>query len=86
MNSSLQCIMHAVPLMNTFLSGAYEADLNTANPLGLKGQLAQALASLMGNVWKVRSVACAAWRAHAGGERGVSLLHAAPCATAARRP
>eukprot|EP00882_Tetradesmus_deserticola_P008738 GHRQ01009215.1.p1 GENE.GHRQ01009215.1~~GHRQ01009215.1.p1 ORF type:complete len:470 (+),score=231.36 GHRQ01009215.1:579-1988(+) len=52
MNSSLQCLMHSVPIMSVFLSGAYEGDLNTANPLGMKGQLATAFGSLISNVWR----------------------------------
>jgi len=53
MNSSLQCLMHTVPVMRVFLTGQYEADINTVNPLGLKGQLATALGNLISNVWKV---------------------------------
>lgn len=53
MNSSLQCLMHSVPILSVFLSGTYEADLNTSNPLGMKGQLATAFGSLMGKVWRV---------------------------------
>jgi ubiquitin C-terminal hydrolase len=53
MNSSLQCLMHAVPILRLFLSGAYEGDINTTNPLGLKGQLALALGNLMNSVWRV---------------------------------
>ncbi|KAF8072770.1 UBP11 [Scenedesmus sp. PABB004] len=52
MNSSLQCLMHSVPLMRVFLSGTYEADLNTANPLGMAGQLATAFGGLMANLWR----------------------------------
>ncbi len=54
MNSSLQCLMHSVPLLSVFLSGTYEADLNEANPLGMQGQLASAFGSLIANVWRVR--------------------------------
>eukprot|EP00878_Enallax_costatus_P011714 GHUV01012229.1.p1 GENE.GHUV01012229.1~~GHUV01012229.1.p1 ORF type:complete len:397 (+),score=120.37 GHUV01012229.1:268-1458(+) len=53
MNSSLQCLMHTVPIMSVFLSGQYEHDLNKTNPLGMKGQLAIAFGSLMNMVWKV---------------------------------
>ncbi len=53
MNSSLQCLMHAVPIMRVFFSCAYESDINTTNPLGMKGELATAFGSLMGNIWKV---------------------------------
>lgn len=59
MNSSLQCLMHSVPIMRVFLTGEYEGDINTVNPLGLKGQLAMALGNLMNSVWRVSK------RAHA---------------------
>ncbi len=52
MNSSLQCLLHTMPLMRTFLSGRYKDDLNRTNPLGKKGELAEAFASLMGSIWK----------------------------------
>jgi ubiquitin C-terminal hydrolase len=41
MNSSLQCLAHTLPLMQTFLSGAYRQDLNKDNPVSLehRGQL-----------------------------------------------
>lgn len=54
MNSSLQCLMHAVPLLKVFLTGAYLADINTVNPLGMKGQLASAFGALVSSLWKVR--------------------------------
>ena len=53
MNSSLQCLLHTVPLMRCFLSGRYKDDLNRTNPLGQKGELAEAFAALMGSIWKV---------------------------------
>ncbi|GIL69539.1 hypothetical protein Vretifemale_467 [Volvox reticuliferus] len=52
MNSSLQCLVHAVPLMRAFLGGAYLQDLNRTNPLGMKGELAEAFGSLMEQLWR----------------------------------
>ncbi|GLI62655.1 hypothetical protein VaNZ11_005328 [Volvox africanus] len=52
MNSSLQCLTHAVPLMRAFLGGAYLQDLNRTNPLGMKGELAEAFGSLMEQLWR----------------------------------
>jgi ubiquitin carboxyl-terminal hydrolase 4/11/15 len=52
MNSSLQCLVHSMPLMHTFLTGAYRADLNRDNPLGLGGKLAAAFGGLMGKIWQ----------------------------------
>ena len=53
MNSSLQCLSHAAPLVRTFLSGAFRQDLNRENPLGNKGELAEAFGSLLKLLWQV---------------------------------
>ncbi len=53
MNSSLQCLAHAAPLMRVFLGGAYKAEINPDNPLGRGGELAEAFGSLMQKLWKV---------------------------------
>jgi ubiquitin carboxyl-terminal hydrolase 4/11/15 len=37
-----------------FLSGAYKEDINTVNPLGMKGMLATAFGGLMDKAWQVR--------------------------------
>ena len=34
MNSSLQCLAHSLPLMQTFLTGDYKQSLNKDNPVG----------------------------------------------------
>ncbi|KAG2482980.1 hypothetical protein HYH03_018107 [Edaphochlamys debaryana] len=52
MNSSLQCLAHTVPLMRAFLGGAYVQDLNRTNPLGMRGELAEAFGSLMSQLWR----------------------------------
>lgn len=41
MNSALQCLLRVTPLVDYFLTGRYEADLNEQNPLGTGGQLAR---------------------------------------------
>lgn len=53
MNSSLQCLSHTVPLLRVFLSGRYREDLNRDNPLGLRGELAEAFGALLQKQWKV---------------------------------
>ncbi len=53
MNSSLQCLSHAAPLVRMFLPGAYKEDLNRDNPLGNKGELAEAFGSLLKLLWQV---------------------------------
>ncbi len=54
MNSSLQCLAHASPLVSVFLSDAYLADVNRVNPLGNKGEVAEGFGSLMHLLWQVR--------------------------------
>ena len=60
MNSSLQCLAHAAPLMRVFLGGAYKAEINPDNPLGRGGELAEAFGSLMQKLWQVRRLDLAA--------------------------
>lgn len=81
MNSSLQCLMHSIPLLSVFLSGRYEADINTSNPLGMKGQLATAFGGLVSNVWRVSHppqrcsrhymISSSSSYCHAGGARNI---------------
>ena len=54
LNSSLQCLSHSAPLSHVFLSGAYAADLNRDNPLGNRGELAEAFGALMAKLWQAR--------------------------------
>lgn len=56
MNSSLQCLAHAVPLVRTFLSDAYKADINRDNPLGNQGKLAEAFGEVMKKLWQVNAI------------------------------
>ena len=51
MNSALQCLSHATPLTRHFLSNRFKQDLNTANPLGTKGKLANAYEKVMKDIW-----------------------------------
>ena len=70
MNSSLQCLAHAPPLVRVFLSGQFRGDLNPDNPLGNRGELAQAFGALLQALWKVRRAAQraqACWHAPACG-------------------
>ena len=54
MNSSLQCLSHAAPLARMFLSGAYRQDINKDNPLGNRGELAEAFGMLLKLLWQAR--------------------------------
>ncbi|THH21501.1 hypothetical protein EW146_g63 [Bondarzewia mesenterica] len=41
MNSALQCLAHTKELIDYFLSGVYKEELNTDNPLGMNGEIAE---------------------------------------------
>eukprot|EP00929_Paragymnodinium_shiwhaense_P107024 TRINITY_DN72990_c0_g1_i1.p1 TRINITY_DN72990_c0_g1~~TRINITY_DN72990_c0_g1_i1.p1 ORF type:complete len:602 (-),score=107.94 TRINITY_DN72990_c0_g1_i1:168-1973(-) len=51
MNAGLQCLAHLEPLKAFFLTGEYEDEINQANPLGSKGELAHAFADLLRLLW-----------------------------------
>ncbi|GKY93302.1 hypothetical protein MPSEU_000297700 [Mayamaea pseudoterrestris] len=51
MNSIIQCLNHIEPLTQYFLNDRYVDDLNTRNPLGSGGNVAQAYASLLKRIW-----------------------------------
>jgi ubiquitin carboxyl-terminal hydrolase 4/11/15 len=51
MNSALQCLSHATPLTRHFLSNKFKADVNTSNPLGTRGKLANAYDDVMKDLW-----------------------------------
>ncbi|KAJ3328167.1 CSN-associated deubiquitinating enzyme Ubp12 [Blyttiomyces sp. JEL0837] len=53
MNSALQCLSNTAPLTTFFLSDAWRAQLNTDNPLGMHGEVAEAYAHLVGQIWNV---------------------------------
>ena len=52
LNSTIQCLSHTPILRDYFTSKAYLRDINTTNPLGHEGRLAQAFALLVHNLWK----------------------------------
>ena len=53
MNSSIQSLAHTVPLMRKFLRHNFAPDVNTDNPLGMNGKLAEAFGGLMDKLWQV---------------------------------
>ena len=53
MNSSIQCLAHTVPLLRQLLHGRYKSQVNKENPLGMKGELADAFGSLLDAMWQV---------------------------------
>uniref|UniRef100_A0A8D3D1F8 Ubiquitin carboxyl-terminal hydrolase n=1 Tax=Scophthalmus maximus TaxID=52904 RepID=A0A8D3D1F8_SCOMX len=55
MNSALQCLSNASPLTEYFLEDQYEAEINRENPLGMRGEIAEAYADLVKQMWLSRS-------------------------------
>ncbi|KAA6378138.1 MAG: hypothetical protein EZS28_026335 [Streblomastix strix] len=51
MNSALQCLLHTPLLASFFLSGKYKQEIVKENKLGTQGQIAEAFAFLMKQIW-----------------------------------
>ncbi|CAI5795869.1 ubiquitin carboxyl-terminal hydrolase 11 [Podarcis lilfordi] len=51
MNSALQCLSNVPPLTEYFLNNRYLDELNFNNPLGMKGEIAEAYADLIKQQW-----------------------------------
>lgn len=51
MNSILQCMSGTIPLSRYFMDGSYRSHINKDNPLGSRGVLAEAFASVVKNLW-----------------------------------
>lgn len=51
----LQCLSNASPLTDYFLNDLYEAEINRENPLGMRGEIAEAYADLVKQMWLSRS-------------------------------
>ncbi|XP_048344665.1 ubiquitin carboxyl-terminal hydrolase 4 isoform X1 [Sphaerodactylus townsendi] len=54
MNSALQCLSNTPPLTDYFLEDKYEAEINQDNPLGMRGEIAEAYAELIKQMWSGR--------------------------------
>ncbi|KAK2534350.1 Usp4 [Columba guinea] len=54
MNSALQCLSNTPPLTEYFLEDKYEAEINQNNPLGMRGEIAEAYAELIKQIWSGR--------------------------------
>ncbi|XP_035750711.1 ubiquitin carboxyl-terminal hydrolase 4 [Egretta garzetta] len=54
MNSALQCLSNTPPLTDYFLEDKYEAEINQSNPLGMRGEIAEAYAELIKQMWSGR--------------------------------
>lgn len=51
MNSVLQCMSNCPPITNYFLEDKHLSELNTTNPLGMKGFVAKAFGELIKTMW-----------------------------------
>ncbi|KAI8372393.1 hypothetical protein BD560DRAFT_394819 [Blakeslea trispora] len=51
MNSALQCLSNTEQLTKWFLADNYKQDLNRDNPLGMRGQVAEAFGELVHKLW-----------------------------------
>ncbi|KAM6925400.1 ubiquitin carboxyl-terminal hydrolase 11 [Xenentodon cancila] len=54
MNSALQCLSNTPPLTEYFLQNSYLEELNFTNPLGMKGEIAEAYADVIKQMWSGR--------------------------------
>ncbi|KAK5600552.1 hypothetical protein CRENBAI_014782 [Crenichthys baileyi] len=54
MNSALQCLSNTPPLTEYFLQSSYLEELNFTNPLGMKGEIAEAYADVVKQMWSGR--------------------------------
>ncbi|KAK2898262.1 hypothetical protein Q8A67_009680 [Cirrhinus molitorella] len=54
MNSALQCLSNTPPLTEYFLMNSYLEELNFSNPLGMKGEIAEAYADVIKQMWSGR--------------------------------
>lgn len=52
MNAGLQCLCHIEPFSGYFLTGKYKQEINRRNPRGTQGELANAFATLMQQLWQ----------------------------------
>ncbi|KAH8093309.1 cysteine proteinase [Cristinia sonorae] len=51
MNSAIQCLAHTKELMEYFLTGVFEEELNPDNPLGMHGDIAKTFGALSRRIW-----------------------------------
>ena len=51
MNSAIQCMSNVPVLTDYFSSGKYKKEINLVNPLGRKGEIAEAYADLINEMW-----------------------------------
>ncbi|KAH9832545.1 uncharacterized protein C8Q71DRAFT_258180 [Rhodofomes roseus] len=55
MNSTIQCLSATVPFARFFTDGRWKSAVNMMNPMGTKGNLAQAFANILRDMWQGES-------------------------------
>jgi hypothetical protein len=55
MNAALQCMSNVPPLTSYFMSGYHMKELNRANPLGMRGEIAKEYGDLVHTIWSGRN-------------------------------
>ena len=55
MNSALQCLSNTLPLTNYFLESKYKRHINSTNPLGMEGEIAENYGKLVKKIWLEQS-------------------------------
>lgn len=55
MDSALQCLSNTARLTCFFLGSDWRNDINRTNPLGMRGELAEAYAALVKELWQGNS-------------------------------
>ncbi|KAF9284528.1 ubiquitin-specific protease doa4 [Mortierella alpina] len=56
MNSVIQCLIATPPLSRFFLDGSFKRHINSRNPLGTQGKLAEAFSDLIRSMWSGQSL------------------------------
>lgn len=51
MSSIIQCLSNTIEVRDYFLGGKYNRDLNTVNPLGSQGKLAECFSAVINKLW-----------------------------------
>lgn len=54
-NHVSQCLSNASALTDYFVNDQYEVEINRENPLGMRGEIAEAYADLVKQMWLSRS-------------------------------
>ena len=79
MSSVLQCLSNTSPLSLYFLENRHLQELNTDNPLGMRGEIARAFGSLVQEMWSGRHQSTVPRTFKVRGRRGKGGGVSLPC-------